>query len=53
MKFKYTGPHDAVDVPGVGTVERGASIEVSGDAAKGLLRQSEWERTDQPKSKES
>lgn len=49
MKFKYVGPHDAVDLSGHGVVENGAEVEVTGDPAKSLLSQSGWERTDEPK----
>jgi hypothetical protein len=44
MKFKYVGPHDAVDLVGVGTVEHGAEIEVSAAVAKSLDEQSTWQR---------
>lgn len=48
MKFKYVGPHDAVDIPGVGTVERGHSAEFDADRSAGLLGQSDWEHIPDP-----
>lgn len=35
-KLKYVGPHDAVDIPGAGTVNRGDDITVPDDLARGL-----------------
>ena len=44
MKFKYVGPHDAVDLAGAGTVKHGDSVEVSGAVAKSLAEQTDaWE----------
>lgn len=31
VKFKYVGPHDAVDLPGVGTVRNGDPFETDLD----------------------
>ena len=50
MKFKYVGPHDAVDLPGVGTVERGRQIDVTGAAAESLDAQTDWQRVEPPKT---
>ena len=44
MKFKYVGPHDAVDLVGVGTVGHGEEIEVSTPVAKSLDEQADWRR---------
>lgn len=50
MKLKYVGPHSAVDLPGVGVVERGATAEVTGEQAKSLEQQTgAWERVDTAK----
>lgn len=38
-RIKYVGPHDAVDVPGAGTFERGQEAEVDAALAKSLLEQ--------------
>lgn len=51
MKFKYVGPHDAVDLPGVGTVERGHQVEVTGAAAESLTKQTDWQRVAPPKKR--
>jgi hypothetical protein len=48
-KFKYVGPHDAVDIPGVGTVEHGHQVEVESDVAAGLDGQADWEHVPDPK----
>lgn len=55
MKFKYVGPHTAVDVPSLGlvNVERGQEIEATGPIAESMAEQDTWQRTDKPKSKES
>lgn len=50
MKFKYVGPHDAVDLDGHGTVEHGHQVEVTGAAAESLSRQADWQRVDKPKT---
>ena len=50
MKFKYVGPHDAVDLVGHGEVKNGKTVDVTGDAAKSLDEQSTWERVDNPKT---
>lgn len=47
-KFKYVGPHDAVEIPGVGTVEHGHQIEVESDVADGLDGQEDWEHIPDP-----
>lgn len=51
MKFKYVGPHDAVDLVGVSTVAHGESVEVSGDAAKSLDAQADWQRVAETKTR--
>jgi hypothetical protein len=44
MKVTYVGPHDAVDVLGVGTVAQGKSVEVSAEIGKSLLKQADnWQ----------
>ena len=48
MKFTYIGPHDAVDLPGVGTVAHGEQVDVTGAAAKSLQQQDTWKRCDTP-----
>ena len=54
MKLRYIGPHDAVEVDGLGVVERDATVEVKGKLADSLLDQpSNWTRTDTPEKKES
>ncbi len=51
MKFKYVGPHDAVDLVGVGTVKNGRQVDVTGEAAESLTNQpGAWQRVD-PKAK--
>jgi hypothetical protein len=44
VKFTYIGPHDAVDLSGVGTVQHGDEVEVTGEAAKSLDAQTDWQR---------
>lgn len=41
MKFTYTGPLDAVDVPALGLVgvKRGQQVDASGRAAQSLAEQ--------------
>jgi len=39
MRVKYVGSHDAVDVPDVGTVKQGDSVEVSAALGKSLCEQ--------------
>ena len=51
MKFKYVGPHDAVDLVGVGTVENGHQIEVTGAVAESLSKQADWQRVDKSQSR--
>lgn len=36
MKFKYVGPHDAVDLAGVGTVVNGVAFDASPALARSL-----------------
>lgn len=50
MKFKYTGPHDAVELVGHGEVKHGKTVDVTGDAAKSLDAQADWQRVDNPKT---
>jgi hypothetical protein len=51
MKFKYVGPHDAVELVGHGEVKNGATVEVTGDAAQSLEAQGDsWQRVDTPKT---
>jgi hypothetical protein len=38
-RVKYVGPHDAVDVHGVGTVAQGETVEVSAELGKSLCEQ--------------
>lgn len=50
MKFKYVGPHDAVELVGHGEVKHGATVEVTGAAAESLQAQADtWQRVDAPK----
>jgi hypothetical protein len=45
MKFKYVGPHDAVDLAGVGNdIKRGDEVEVPPAVAKSLDAQADWRR---------
>lgn len=54
MKIKYVGPHDAVDLPGLGSVAHGKAIEVTGPVAPSLLAQKDhWQRIDPPKPRKS
>lgn len=49
-RFKYIGPHDAVDLTGVGTVEHGHTVEVEDpEISKGLEGQADWEHIPDPK----
>jgi hypothetical protein len=41
-RVKYVGPHDAVDLVGVGTVKRGAMVDVPAALAKSLTEQADW-----------
>jgi hypothetical protein len=44
-RVKYVGPHDAVDLVGVGTVAHGEEVEVSPAVAKSLDEQAAtWQR---------
>lgn len=49
MKFKYVGPHDAVELDGHGLVEHGHQVEVTGAVAESLSKQADWQRADKPK----
>ncbi len=49
MKFRYDGPHDAVELDGHGVIERGHQVEAHGAEAESLDRQSDWTRVDKPK----
>ena len=52
MKLQYVGPHDAVEVAGLGVVNHGDDVEVKGKLAEALLEQpSNWTRTDTPEKK--
>lgn len=51
MKFKYVGPHDAVELDGHGTVERGHQVEVTGAVAESLSKQDTWQRVAPPKKR--
>jgi hypothetical protein len=45
VKFTYIGPHDAVDLTGVGNdIKPGEEVDVSGAAAKSLDAQADWQR---------
>lgn len=44
MRFKYVGPHKAVDLPGVGQVERGTVVDIPAPIASGLRDQETWEQ---------
>lgn len=51
MKFRYVGPHDAVDLADVGEVQNGKTVDVTGEAAESLSKQTDaWERVDNPKT---
>ncbi len=47
--FKYVGPHDAVEIHGVGVVARNAEVTVEPDVAAGLDGQADWEHIPDPK----
>lgn len=50
MRFRYVGPHQAVDLPTLGvTVERNHEIEVTGERAKEFQARDDWARMDTPK----
>lgn len=50
MKFKYIGPFDAVEIPGVGRVEHGEAVEFDPERSEGLKGQSDaWEHVPDPK----
>ena len=43
-RFKYVGPHDAIDLEGVGRVEQGHSVDIEDAATSaGLDGQADWE----------
>lgn len=42
MLLRYLGPHDAVEIPGVGTCERGGVLDVPREVAKSLAAQDTW-----------
>lgn len=52
-KFRYVGPHDAVDVPAIGArVKRNHQIEVADPAvAASFAEQGDWEEVGAPKPK--
>lgn len=47
-RFRYVGPHDAVDLPGVGTVKRGQLVELEPELSRGLDGQATWEHVPDP-----
>lgn len=47
-RVTYTGPHDGVDLVGVGTVTRGESVEVSDDLATELTSRPDWQAAKPP-----
>ncbi len=49
MQFRYVGPHDAVDIPGVGTITRGEAREFDPERSAGLTGQADWEHIPDPK----
>lgn len=53
MKFKYVGPHDAVDIPGVGTVKHGETVTVDDKRGAGLAGQAGWEEVVSTKAVEA
>ena len=49
QKWKYVGPFDAVDVAGLGTIERGHTVEVDDpEVSAGLKGQDSWEHIPDP-----
>lgn len=53
MRFRYNGPHDAVDVPELGvTVERGGTVEASAAVATSLEKSPAWQRVDRRRAAE-
>lgn len=50
-RFKYIGGHDAVDVPGLGTVEQGHLVQVHDtEMAASMQEQTDtWEHIPDPK----
>jgi hypothetical protein len=54
MRFRYQGPHDAVDIPALGViVAHGETIEVTGAIAEEFVKRDDWERVDKPKTKDA
>lgn len=55
MRIKYVGPHDAVEVSGLGVVERDAEADCPEGLAKSLLEQADnWQPVKAPaKTKEA
>lgn len=52
MRFRYVGPHLAVDLPTLGvTVERNHELEVTGERAQEFMKRDDWSRVDTPKPK--
>lgn len=53
MKITYVGPHDAVEVPGVGAVKHGDALTVPDGLGKSLLEQAtNWQPVTTVKRKE-
>jgi hypothetical protein len=53
MRFRYVGPHAAVDIPALGvTVQRNHEVEVTGERAQEFMKRDDWTRVDTPKAKE-
>jgi len=53
VKITYVGPHDAVEVPGVGAVKHGDALTVPDSLGKSLLEQAtNWQPVTATKSKE-
>lgn len=47
--FKYVGPHDAVDLDGVGVVKSGATVDIEDPGiSAGLDGQADWEHIPDP-----
>lgn len=49
MKFKYVGPFDAVEIPGVGRIELGETYNFDPERSEGLKGQDAWEHVPDPK----
>jgi hypothetical protein len=53
VKITYTGPHDAVEVPGVGVVKHGDTLTVPDAVGQSLLEQeTNWQPVTTVKRKE-